>query len=125
MLTFFNLQYHFLQIRPLWRHYYQNTQGIIFVVDSNDEERIDDSKGCEHSGNFYLCASLFCARRILFFDCYFQSQAFFSLSQIEFVYFIIVYNKTEPELEEEVSLYDSLARKWVKKRVQVICFQHK
>ncbi len=52
-------------------------------------------------------------------------QAFFSLSKIEFVYFIIVYNKTEPELEEEVSLYDSLARKWVKKRVQVICFQHK
>lgn len=33
------------KIRPLWRHYYQNTQGIIFVVDSNDEERIDDSKG--------------------------------------------------------------------------------
>ncbi len=30
------------QIRPLWRHYYQNTNGIIFVVDSNDRERIDD-----------------------------------------------------------------------------------
>lgn len=28
------------KIRPLWRHYYQNTQGIIFVVDSNDRERI-------------------------------------------------------------------------------------
>jgi GTPase SAR1 family protein len=24
------------KIRPLWRHYYQNTQGLIFVVDSND-----------------------------------------------------------------------------------------
>merc|ERR1712070_262047 len=24
------------KIRPLWRHYYQNTQGIIFVVDCND-----------------------------------------------------------------------------------------
>ncbi|KAH9998256.1 ADP-ribosylation factor family-domain-containing protein [Russula vinacea] len=24
------------KIRPLWRHYFQNTQGIIFVVDSND-----------------------------------------------------------------------------------------
>merc|ERR1712174_192300 len=23
------------KIRPLWRHYYQNTQGLIFVVDSN------------------------------------------------------------------------------------------
>jgi len=29
------------KIRPLWRHYYQNTQGIIFVVDSNDKERVD------------------------------------------------------------------------------------
>lgn len=28
------------KIRPLWRHYYQNTQGIIYVVDSNDRERI-------------------------------------------------------------------------------------
>eukprot|EP00455_Lapot_gusevi_P015246 TRINITY_DN176_c0_g2_i1.p1 TRINITY_DN176_c0_g2~~TRINITY_DN176_c0_g2_i1.p1 ORF type:complete len:187 (-),score=76.09 TRINITY_DN176_c0_g2_i1:199-759(-) len=37
------------KIRPLWRHYYQNTQGIIFVVDSNDHERVDDSHGCEHS----------------------------------------------------------------------------
>mmetsp|Transcript_73503 Transcript_73503/g.66154 ORF Transcript_73503/g.66154 Transcript_73503/m.66154 type:complete len:191 (+) Transcript_73503:92-664(+) len=33
------------KIRPLWRHYYQNTQGIIFVVDSNDRERICDSSG--------------------------------------------------------------------------------
>ena len=30
------------KIRPLWRHYYQNTQGIIFVVDSNDRERIGE-----------------------------------------------------------------------------------
>lgn len=30
-----------LQIRPLWRHYYQNTQGLIFVVDSNDRDRVD------------------------------------------------------------------------------------
>jgi small GTP-binding protein len=30
------------KIRPLWRHYYQNTQGLIFVVDSNDRDRIDD-----------------------------------------------------------------------------------
>jgi hypothetical protein len=29
------------QIRPLWRHYYQNTQGLIFVVDSNDRDRVD------------------------------------------------------------------------------------
>jgi len=37
------------KIRPLWRHYYQNTQGVIFVVDSNDRDRIDDSKEYEHS----------------------------------------------------------------------------
>ena len=34
----------FFQIRPLWRHYYQNTQGIIFVVDSNDKERVEDAR---------------------------------------------------------------------------------
>lgn len=28
------------KIRPLWRHYYQNTSGIIFVVDSADRDRI-------------------------------------------------------------------------------------
>jgi len=32
------------KIRPLWRHYYQNTQGIIFVVDSNDRDRIPEAK---------------------------------------------------------------------------------
>jgi ADP-ribosylation factor protein 1 len=37
------------KIRPLWRHYYQNTQGIIFVVDSNDRERVDDCNGADNS----------------------------------------------------------------------------
>jgi len=32
------------KIRPLWRHYFQNTQGIIFVVDSNDRSRIDAAR---------------------------------------------------------------------------------
>lgn len=48
------------KIRPLWRHYFQNTQGIptqhrhltdtlpcvgiIFVVDSNDRDRIGDAR---------------------------------------------------------------------------------
>lgn len=32
------------KLRPLWRHYYQNTNGIIFVVDSNDRERIGAAK---------------------------------------------------------------------------------
>merc|ERR1712048_29239 len=32
------------KIRRLWRHYYQNTQGLIFVVDSNDRERIEAAR---------------------------------------------------------------------------------
>lgn len=31
------------KIRPLWRHYFTNTQGLIFVVDSNDRERINEA----------------------------------------------------------------------------------
>ena len=36
------------KIRPLWRHYYQNTQGLIFVVDSNDSDRIDAARDEMH-----------------------------------------------------------------------------
>merc|ERR1712111_244108 len=32
------------KIRPLWRHYYQGTQGLIFVVDSNDRDRAEDAR---------------------------------------------------------------------------------
>merc|ERR1719253_514671 len=32
------------KIRILWRYYYENTQGLIFVVDSNDPDRIDDAR---------------------------------------------------------------------------------
>lgn len=32
------------KIRPLWRHYFQNTQGLIFVVDSNDRERAAEAQ---------------------------------------------------------------------------------
>ncbi|KAI0222560.1 Arf GTPase arf1 [Massospora cicadina] len=32
------------KIRPLWRHYFQNTQGIIFVVDSNDRDRVNEAR---------------------------------------------------------------------------------
>ncbi|XP_011298532.1 ADP-ribosylation factor 2 [Diachasma alloeum] len=32
------------KIRPLWRHYFQNTQGLIYVVDSNDRERIAEAE---------------------------------------------------------------------------------
>merc|ERR1712151_1470665 len=32
------------KIRRLWKHYYLNTQGLIFVVDSNDRERIEAAR---------------------------------------------------------------------------------
>ncbi len=32
------------KIRPLWRHYFQNTQGLIFVVDSNDRDRAAEAR---------------------------------------------------------------------------------
>lgn len=35
---------HASQIRPLWRHYFQNTQGLIFVVDSNDRDRVGEAR---------------------------------------------------------------------------------
>jgi len=33
------------RIRPLWRHYFQNATGIIFVVDSNDHQRLCPGNG--------------------------------------------------------------------------------
>jgi ADP-ribosylation factor protein 6 len=32
------------KIRPLWRHYYTGTQGLIFVVDSADTDRLDEAR---------------------------------------------------------------------------------
>merc|ERR1712228_799096 len=32
------------KIRPLHRHYYQGTNALIFVVDSNDRDRIEDAR---------------------------------------------------------------------------------
>lgn len=32
------------KIRPLWRHYFQNTEGLVYVVDSADRERIEESR---------------------------------------------------------------------------------
>ena len=49
-VTYKNISFHVWdvggqdKIRQLWRHYYTNTQGLIFVVDSNDRDRIDDAK---------------------------------------------------------------------------------
>ena len=30
--------------RPLWRHYFANTDAVLFVVDSNDRERISECR---------------------------------------------------------------------------------
>lgn len=32
------------KIRPLWRHYFSGTQGLIFVIDSNDRDRIEEAR---------------------------------------------------------------------------------
>merc|ERR1712006_6032 len=32
------------KIRPLWRHYCTNTEGLLFVVDGNDRERVDEAR---------------------------------------------------------------------------------
>ena len=37
------------KIRPLWRHYYQNVDAVIFVIDSNDGGRFDESAKELHS----------------------------------------------------------------------------
>jgi ADP-ribosylation factor protein 1 len=32
------------RIRPLWRHYYPGTDAIVFVVDSADQERLEEAR---------------------------------------------------------------------------------
>jgi len=36
------------KIRPLWRHYFSGTQGLIFVIDSSDRDRIKEAQGELH-----------------------------------------------------------------------------
>lgn len=36
-------------LRSLWKHYYQNTKAVIFVVDSSDKERIDLARNELHN----------------------------------------------------------------------------
>merc|ERR1712070_666035 len=40
------------KIRPLWRHYYTGTNGLIFVVDGNDHDRVDLAR--EELGNILM-----------------------------------------------------------------------
>jgi GTPase SAR1 family protein len=39
--------------RPLWRHYFANTQGLIFVVDSNDRDRAAEARDELHRVRAY------------------------------------------------------------------------
>lgn len=32
------------KIRPLWKHYFNNTEGLVYVVDSSDRARVSESK---------------------------------------------------------------------------------
>jgi len=32
------------KIRRLWRYYFQGTQGLVFVVDSSDRDRVEDAR---------------------------------------------------------------------------------
>lgn len=32
------------KIRPLWRHYFTGTQGLIYVIDSQDKDRLEEAK---------------------------------------------------------------------------------
>jgi GTPase SAR1 family protein len=57
------------KIRPLWRHCFQNTQGLIFVVDSNDRERIQEAEKELHNMviDFQRCnLTIFCKRFVDF-----------------------------------------------------------
>ncbi|KNC49990.1 ADP-ribosylation factor 1 [Thecamonas trahens ATCC 50062] len=32
------------KIRPLWRHYYKNLGGLIYVIDANDRDRLSEAR---------------------------------------------------------------------------------
>ena len=36
------------KLRSLWQHYFENTQGLIYVVDSNDAERLEEARESLH-----------------------------------------------------------------------------
>merc|ERR1719449_328928 len=46
------------KIRPLWRHYYANNSGIIFVVDSADTDRLNDENNMAGSAKEELMRCL-------------------------------------------------------------------
>ncbi|EYU46851.1 hypothetical protein MIMGU_mgv1a024951mg [Erythranthe guttata] len=43
-LEYKNISFNVWDVGSQQRHYFQNTQGLIFVVDSNDRDRVEDAK---------------------------------------------------------------------------------
>ncbi|CAK8698656.1 unnamed protein product [Clavelina lepadiformis] len=50
------------KIRDLWKHYYEEVDGVLYVVDSTDDQRIDEAKEALHRAlrdinlqNAFLC----------------------------------------------------------------------
>lgn len=53
------------KLRPLWRHYFNNTDGLIFVVDCRDKDRIGRAASefkVQLLDTQVLCIALCCAR---------------------------------------------------------------
>ena len=46
------------KIRPLWRHYYQNTSCILYVIDSNDRDRLCNPNSSEYPHAIYADSGL-------------------------------------------------------------------
>ncbi|MES1920066.1 hypothetical protein MHBO_001789 [Bonamia ostreae] len=90
------------KIRPLWRHYYQNTDGVIFVVDSNDRERIAGNNSEEEGSN---------AREEL--------EKMLSEDELKDAALLVFANKQDlpnamrvPEVAEKLGLQEIKNRKW-------------
>lgn len=47
------------RMRPMWHHYCQDAQGVIFVVDSSDTERLAEAK-CELATMLNVCKLFYC-----------------------------------------------------------------
>ena len=52
------------RIRALWRYYYSNCEAVIFVVDSDDRDRIEEAAEELHVN---LCLVI-----LLFITCFFE-----------------------------------------------------
>jgi len=90
------------KIRPLWRHYYRDTDSVIFVVDSNDQERIDDSSG--------VCASMPASEEL---------HSMLQDDELRNAVLLVLANKQDlpnampgAEVCEKVGLHDLRSRKW-------------